>query len=203
MLYLGRHPNHLGKEMAIHSIILAWRIPWTEETGRLQSTGSQRVKHDWATQHTHTHISYHNTCYVAAYVLDGVFPLAFLIKESCNQSSQGKETLFICVLEMNAQPWLRAQISLVKWSWSSSDHVTVLGLAIQRQNSNPGEIRGRRKKWTLLITQPHSHSLWERSFPRARRYPLHVGCSQHILRGVNILILGSRKDSNTLVKSMR
>ena len=36
----------LEKEMATHSCILAWRIPWTEETGRLQSTGPQRVGHD-------------------------------------------------------------------------------------------------------------------------------------------------------------
>ena len=36
----------LEKEMAIHSSILAWRIPWTEEPGRLQSMGSQRVGHD-------------------------------------------------------------------------------------------------------------------------------------------------------------
>ena len=34
------------QEMATHSSILAWRIPWTEEPGRLQSTGSQRVGHD-------------------------------------------------------------------------------------------------------------------------------------------------------------
>ena len=33
------------KEMATHSSILAWRIPWTEEPGRLQSMGSQRVGH--------------------------------------------------------------------------------------------------------------------------------------------------------------
>ena len=39
----------LEKEMAIHSSILAWRIPWMEEPGGLQSTGSQRVRHDWAT----------------------------------------------------------------------------------------------------------------------------------------------------------
>ena len=38
----------LEKEMATHSSILAWRIPWTEEPGWLQSTGSQRVGHDWA-----------------------------------------------------------------------------------------------------------------------------------------------------------
>ena len=35
--------------MAPHSSTLAWKIPWTEEPGRLQSTGSQRVGHDWAT----------------------------------------------------------------------------------------------------------------------------------------------------------
>ena len=37
----------LEKEMAIHSSILAWRIPWMEESGGLQSTGSQRVGHDF------------------------------------------------------------------------------------------------------------------------------------------------------------
>ena len=36
----------LEKGMATHSSILAWRIPWTEEPGRLQSMGSQRVGHD-------------------------------------------------------------------------------------------------------------------------------------------------------------
>ena len=35
--------------MATHSSILAWSIPWTEEPGRLQPMGSQRVGHDWAT----------------------------------------------------------------------------------------------------------------------------------------------------------
>ena len=36
----------LEKEMATHSSIFAWRIPWTEEPGGLQSMGSQRVQHD-------------------------------------------------------------------------------------------------------------------------------------------------------------
>ena len=39
----------LEKEMAIHSSSIAWKIPWTEEPGRLQSMGSQRVRHDWVT----------------------------------------------------------------------------------------------------------------------------------------------------------
>ena len=41
----GRSPG----EMVTHPSILAWGIPWTEKPGRLQSTGSQRVRHDWAT----------------------------------------------------------------------------------------------------------------------------------------------------------
>ena len=36
----------LGKKTATHSIVLAWRIPWTEEPGGLQSVGSQIVRHD-------------------------------------------------------------------------------------------------------------------------------------------------------------
>ena len=42
------------KGMATHSSILAWRIPWTEETGGLQSLGPHRIRHNWVT-HTHTH----------------------------------------------------------------------------------------------------------------------------------------------------
>ena len=42
---LGRE-DPLEKEMAIHFSTIAWKIPWTEEPGRLQSMGSQRVGHD-------------------------------------------------------------------------------------------------------------------------------------------------------------
>ena len=42
---LGRE-DLLEKEMATHSSVLAWKIPWTEEPGRVQSVGSQRVGHD-------------------------------------------------------------------------------------------------------------------------------------------------------------
>ena len=43
----------LEEEMATHSSILAWRILWTEETGKLQSMGSQRVGHDLTTEHVY------------------------------------------------------------------------------------------------------------------------------------------------------
>ena len=48
-LSLHSYSDMTKKEMATHSSILAWRIPWSEEPGRLRSTGSQRVGHDWAT----------------------------------------------------------------------------------------------------------------------------------------------------------
>ena len=41
----------LEKEMATHSSILAWKIPWMEEPGGLQSMGSQKVGHDLVTEH--------------------------------------------------------------------------------------------------------------------------------------------------------
>ena len=51
----------LEKGMATHSSTLAWKIPWTEEPGGLQSMGLQRVRHNWATHthHTHTHTHTH------------------------------------------------------------------------------------------------------------------------------------------------
>ena len=50
----------LEKGMATHSSILAWKISWIEEPGRLQSMGSHRVEHNWATKYTYTHA--HTQC---------------------------------------------------------------------------------------------------------------------------------------------
>ena len=44
---LGRE-DPLEEGIATHSSVLAWRIPWTEEPGGLQSMGPQRARHDWA-----------------------------------------------------------------------------------------------------------------------------------------------------------
>ena len=48
----------LEEDMATHSSILAWRNPWTEESGGLQSIASQRIRHDLATEHAHTQHAY-------------------------------------------------------------------------------------------------------------------------------------------------
>ena len=53
---LGRE-DPLEKDMATHSSILAWKIPWMEEAGGLQSVGSQRVGHDWVTSPSFTMVS--------------------------------------------------------------------------------------------------------------------------------------------------
>ena len=58
--------DHLEEEMATQSSVLAWKTPWTEEPGGLQSMQSQRVRHDWA--HTHTQ-------YQEIQVLYGCLPL--------------------------------------------------------------------------------------------------------------------------------
>ena len=61
----------LKKGMATRSSILAWRIPWTEEPGGLQSMGSQRVGHDWS-DNTHTHILGYKT-----FILDIFIRIAY------------------------------------------------------------------------------------------------------------------------------
>jgi len=49
---LGRE-DPLEEELASHPSSLAWKIPWTEEPGRLQAMGSERVGHDLVTEHTY------------------------------------------------------------------------------------------------------------------------------------------------------
>ena len=68
VLSLGQE-DPLKKEMATHTSILAWRISWIEEPGRLQSIGSHRVRHNWSElahvhTHTHTHTLSHRMLHV-------------------------------------------------------------------------------------------------------------------------------------------
>ena len=54
--------NHLEKEMATHSSNLAWKIPWTEDAGMLQSMGLQRVRQNWVTNTAKNPPAMQNTC---------------------------------------------------------------------------------------------------------------------------------------------
>ena len=69
----------LEKEMATHSNILAWEIPWTEEPGGLQSLGSQKVGHDWVTN-THTWELERIKTGLYCLLANTVFTLGFKIK---------------------------------------------------------------------------------------------------------------------------
>ena len=70
----------LEKEMAIHSRTIAWKIPWTEEPGRLQPMGSQRVGHNWAT----SLITYLCLCRISHKDLRFEFTLLTMVWECLN-----------------------------------------------------------------------------------------------------------------------
>ena len=58
--FLGDREDPLEKEMATHSSILAWEIPWTEEPGGLQSTGSQKSRTQRLNDDHTTTVAYHH-----------------------------------------------------------------------------------------------------------------------------------------------
>ena len=84
--------------MATHSSIFAWRIPWTEESGRLQSTGLQRIRHDWAIKHIH-HISTHLQSDTYFQITDfGIVDAG----NSCGAGQHGGNSGRVAVLKQNA-----------------------------------------------------------------------------------------------------
>ena len=68
----------LEEEMATHCSVLTWEIPWTEEPGGLQSTGSQRVGHAWA--HTHA------ICWVLVFSSSECIPRNGEFESYCNST---------------------------------------------------------------------------------------------------------------------
>ena len=74
----------LEKGMAIHSSILPWRIPWTEEPCRIQFMGSQKVRHNWATKHnTAVWLSFSQPCYLI--YLESQFKWSCSVMSDCLQ----------------------------------------------------------------------------------------------------------------------
>ena len=100
----------LEKEMATHSSTLAWRIPWREKPGRLQSMGLQRVGHDWAT-------SLHFTFVKPEF--DFILIQPFFTTQSCyyfHVADQGtkaqKDWTVLCHTIIKWQSW-----SSIQWKW--------------------------------------------------------------------------------------
>ena len=95
---LGRE-DPLEKGMAAHSSILAWRIPWTEEPGRLQPTGSQRVGHDWVTLFTLYNIISLVICFI--YSIDSIYVFVLFLTK---------------LLRLHLGLWVSCSLYL-KWPW--------------------------------------------------------------------------------------
>ena len=72
--------------MATHSSIIAWRIPWTEEPGRLQSMGLRRVRHDWATSLSLSFSTESTNCYIFENFLEDLRTWAWDVINSCKVS---------------------------------------------------------------------------------------------------------------------
>ena len=110
---LGRE-DPLEKEMATHSSTPAWKIPWTEETGRLQSKGSQRVGHDWETSLTFTFNIVTNFDILAWMLvkLTEIFIIIITV-DTCSVQVHSHRFLFKCVLHSHAScGWL----NLLVWN---------------------------------------------------------------------------------------
>ena len=113
--------------MATHSSILARRIPWTEEPGRVQSMGSQRVGHDWSDwAHAHTRSLVVSSVFLASLQID------------CKQSFSASGPSSSC-------------LSLTLSSWSKSS------IGQSHQNYNPSDIlgicQGFQRQHSTLVTQ--------------------------------------------------
>ena len=90
----------LEKEMAVHSGIFAWEIPWTEKSGRLQTIGWQRVEHDWVTKSFN--IEMENQAFHFYWGRDLILSLLEMLKKAENVSFQE-----------NIVPWIKTQHQII------------------------------------------------------------------------------------------
>ena len=91
---LGRE-DLLEKEIATHSHMLAWKIPWTEEPGRLQSKGSKRVGHDWATSLSPSPLALRRYSHLGVWVVEKTENCFLILLESRNLRSKCQKTYFL------------------------------------------------------------------------------------------------------------
>ena len=135
----GRSP---GGGMAAHSSTLAWRIPWTEESGGLQSTGSQRVRRDWETERTHARIK----CSLKF----SYSQVALVVKKEVSLPIQ----------EMQ-EAWVRSLGREDPLEHAMAIHSSILAWKII-WTEEPGGLHGVAKRWTQpsTHTQTHTTYLW-------------------------------------------
>ena len=137
----------LEEEMATHSRMLTWEIPRTEEPGRLQSIGLQRVGHNWACVHTHTQsLAYYHLWWLASST-DTSCPTEVV---GSSQGSEGPAPFFLfSVLSQISLAFGRICL-IIFVKYFLSQHFTKCLLCI-RGHQCPGHWRSRNKWNTGLV----------------------------------------------------
>ena len=129
----------LEKEMASHSRTIAWKIPWTEEPGRLQSTGSQRVGHDWATSLSDIRVA------SSAYLRLLVFLLAILIPACASSSTTF--CMMCSTYKLNSFLILKTFNFYIKlWNYLTIANHFVWTIDLSSKTMNPGQEEGISRK---------------------------------------------------------
>ena len=127
---LGRE-DPLEKEMATHSSILAWRIPWWEEPGRLQSTGSQRVRQDWATSLSLSHFVHNITALPWSVIFIFNFPASTWICWSI-----ATYLVFSVLLDIFPTNWLFPKLAQMKMHTHTHTHIHISKTFLSSRNAS-------------------------------------------------------------------
>jgi len=130
------------KAMATHSTALAWKIPWMVEPGVLQSMGSQRVRHDWATSLLlFTFMHWRRKWQPTPVFLPG--------------ESQGREARWAAIYGVT-QSW-----TWLKWLSSSSSHEYLSIICFNRLTLSKSKLlRGIERKGNSIWVDPVKKSIW-------------------------------------------
>ena len=124
----GRSP---GEANSNHSNILAWKIPWTKEPRGLQSKGSQRVGHNWATKHAHKWTRTFQSC-KSLYCTPVTYIILYSNNISISKNNSKKKTYcFIATIvlkskvqssECNLSPWLVSPLGMWHFPITGNHH---------------------------------------------------------------------------------
>ena len=141
--------------MAPHSCSLSWKIPWTEESGRLQSMGSRRIGHDWATSLSCIGEGNGNPLYCSAWRIPGTGEPGGLLSMGSHRVRHDWSDLAAVAARLNEV--IRVESSLVWFVFNGKRHqgCKPRGEII----INPGE-RTQNKPCNTLILGFQSSELW-------------------------------------------
>ena len=110
----------LEEEMATHSSILAWKIPWWEEPGRLQSNGLQRVRYDWVTKQTHIYTCLFKYKIIHIYVWERDIGTAFFSNRIKKSERILRHTRALVLFLLQGNFWVKFHLAS---NWSEAEKI--------------------------------------------------------------------------------